>query len=198
VSHVEKVRTLEGVIAEHDPIKREIGALRELVEKGAATKSSGDHVDTQNREQEREEEFGGVSAEVDDDDSRSIWTIVPHELERVEEDEDEKQMVKLEEEKERRTRGVGTRKTEDPRAYELSDVSLIPGRQSTFALPEAAIGYRRFQRLTMLLNQLESAVELSSTLQPQHSAAQNTISVLESRVMKVPARPLFRQPNNVT
>ena len=37
--------------------------------------------------------------------------------------------------------------------------------------------------LTTLLSQLESAVELSSSLQAQHTAVQSTISALESRVM---------------
>jgi len=65
------------------------------------------------------EEFGGASTEVNDNDSRSSWTITPHELERVEE-EDEEQMVKQEEEEwEEKS---GTRKTEDPRARELADV----------------------------------------------------------------------------
>lgn len=39
-----------------------------------------------------------------------------------------------------------------------------------------------FERLTALSTQLESAVELSSTLQAQHTAAQSTISALESKV----------------
>jgi hypothetical protein len=47
-----------------------------------AAKSLGDSDNGRNREEEGEEEFGGVSVEVDDDDSRSIRTIVPHELER--------------------------------------------------------------------------------------------------------------------
>jgi hypothetical protein len=51
--------------------------------------------------------FGSASAEADDDDSRSIRTIVLHELERVEE-EDEEQMVQQEEEQEAR----GTRRME--------------------------------------------------------------------------------------
>jgi hypothetical protein len=41
VSHINKVRSLEGVIAKHDAIKREIGVLMELVEKATTTKSSG-------------------------------------------------------------------------------------------------------------------------------------------------------------
>ncbi|KIM74055.1 hypothetical protein PILCRDRAFT_715237 [Piloderma croceum F 1598] len=39
-----------------------------------------------------------------------------------------------------------------------------------------------FERLTTLSSLLESAVELSSTLQAQHAAAQSTISALESKV----------------
>ena len=60
-----------------------------------------------NRKEDGEEEFGSLSTEVDDDGLRSIWTIVPHELERVEE-KDEKWMAKLEdeEEEERRVRRV--------------------------------------------------------------------------------------------
>jgi hypothetical protein len=75
-NHVYKVRTLEGVIAEHDAIKREIGLLRLLVKKSTHRR--------RDRDQEHEhEEFGaGLGARGDDDDSRSIRTIVPHELER--------------------------------------------------------------------------------------------------------------------
>jgi hypothetical protein len=79
------VRALEGVIAEHDAIKCEIGILRELVEKTTTTNSSGDNENGQNRE----EEVGGTSAKVDDDDSRGIQTIVLHESKRVEEEYEE-------------------------------------------------------------------------------------------------------------
>jgi hypothetical protein len=80
-SHVDKVRALEGVIAEHDAITREISKLRELVEK-MTMKSLGGSDNGWKSGEEGEEEFGGVTAEVNDDDSRSIRTIVPHELER--------------------------------------------------------------------------------------------------------------------
>ena len=39
-----------------------------------------------------------------------------------------------------------------------------------------------FQRLMMLSSKLESAVELSSSLQAQHVTTQSTISALESKV----------------
>ena len=49
-----------------------------------------------------------------------------------------------------------------------------------------------FERLTTLSSQLESAVELSSTLQDQHAAAQSTISALESKVIAL------EEPDSVT
>jgi hypothetical protein len=73
-----------GVIPEHDAIKREIGVLRELVKNSTTTKSPGDNGDGRNHQEEGEKEFGGASAKVDDHDSRSIRTIVLHELEKVE------------------------------------------------------------------------------------------------------------------
>jgi chromosome segregation ATPase len=39
-----------------------------------------------------------------------------------------------------------------------------------------------FERLTTLSARLKSAVEVSSSLQAQHTAAQSTISALESRL----------------
>lgn len=62
-SHVDKVWVLEGVFAEHEVIKRELSLLRLSVE---GAKGSSKEVDFAN-----------------DDDARSICTVVPHELERV-------------------------------------------------------------------------------------------------------------------
>ena len=77
-----------GRFAEQDAIKREVGLLRQLVEKTAAR------------------EDGGGS----DDDARSIGTIVPHELERVEEHHEDQMKEELQQrddnEEERRTRRV--------------------------------------------------------------------------------------------
>lgn len=63
-SHVDKVRTLEGVIAEHDTITREVGLLKWFVGKM-----------TSNDSRNHEEDFFGVG----DGNARSIGTIVPHE-----------------------------------------------------------------------------------------------------------------------
>jgi hypothetical protein len=46
-------------------------------------KSSCDNENRRNREEKGGEEFGDASVEVDDDNSRNIRTILPHELERV-------------------------------------------------------------------------------------------------------------------
>jgi hypothetical protein len=79
-THVGKVRALETLFAEHDVIKCEVGMLRQLVEK--RDREHGD--------------FDAAGVTLDDDDARSIRTIVPRELERVEE-EDEDQITKQEE-----------------------------------------------------------------------------------------------------
>ncbi|KIM72919.1 hypothetical protein PILCRDRAFT_15719 [Piloderma croceum F 1598] len=62
-THVNKVSALETAFAEHDAIKREVGVLRQLVEKSGA------------------QEDGAAGGTSDDDDARSIRTFVPHELE---------------------------------------------------------------------------------------------------------------------
>jgi hypothetical protein len=84
------VRALEGVIAEQDAIKREISILREPVENMMTTESLGDSENRRNRKEERNV-FSGASAEVNDN-SWSVRTIVPHESESVEE-EDQDQMA---------------------------------------------------------------------------------------------------------
>jgi len=94
------------------------------VHQGACPKTNSEN--GWNCEEENEEVFGSASAEVDDDDSRSICTNVLHELERVEE-EDEVQMVQ--QEKEQAPRGtrrmeLGRPKTLD-RAYDLGGIPLI-------------------------------------------------------------------------
>jgi hypothetical protein len=167
---VDKVRVLETVFTEHDAIKRKVGVLRQLVEKGGA------------RDRE-DEEFGTAGGTSDDDDARCIRTIVPHELERVEE-EDEDQISKQEqqdEDEESRTRRVelGRPRTPEPMSLGMTHDEEDIARSSS---PRQSVIDELFQRLTSLSTQLESAIELSSSLQAQHAAAQSTISVLESKV----------------
>ena len=189
--HVDKVRALEGVLAEHDAMKREVSLLRELVEKTAGR-------DFRDTAREAEEDFGSAGARSDDDDdARSVRTIVPHELERVEE-EDEDQIARQEqqrdqqeededhEERRRRRVELGRPRTPEPMGLGMTHLPLEddedPYRESNPSRSPSVID-QLFERLTILSNHLESAVKLSGSLQAQHAAAQSTISTLESKVI---------------
>ncbi|KAK7018571.1 glycosyltransferase family 69 protein [Favolaschia claudopus] len=85
-SHVDKIRALEGVFAEQEAIKQEVRTLRELV--GVLRQGSTDR--------DQAEPKGGFDVEdeevdLDDDDSdaQSIATVIPHALERVDEEDEE-------------------------------------------------------------------------------------------------------------
>lgn len=97
-SHLEKIRALEGVLAEQETMKREVKTLREMVE------SRRREIEMEDTHKSHPEDLrGGFDSEDegelghgdDDDDSRSINTVVPHELERVDE-EDEEQLAEEE------------------------------------------------------------------------------------------------------
>ncbi|KAG6898480.1 hypothetical protein C0993_006583 [Termitomyces sp. T159_Od127] len=90
-THVDKIRALEGVFAEQESIKSEVRALREMMEsKRREAEAEGEHcVEPRGGFDEEEDE---EAAAQDDSDVRSIRTIVPHELERVDE-EDEEQLA---------------------------------------------------------------------------------------------------------
>jgi hypothetical protein len=132
---------------------------------------------------EEEKEFGHA----DDDDTRSIRTVVPHELERVEE-EDEDQLARQEEDEEDdRRRQLGRPRTPEPMGMGMNvteddEEPRLRRQGSTSPRPSTAVD-ELTQRLNTLSGQLESALALSSTLQAQHTAAQTTISTLESKVL---------------
>lgn len=198
-SHVEKIRSLEGMLAEHDAIKREVSTMRELMEERKRemellrihTQSPTNLRRQRSHMDDHSDEYSS-----DDDDARSISTIVPHELERVEEEDEEQLAAEEEEEEERRRRrdevrprtpeptGMGMSEDDDehdavssrPRTASASS-HLRPKSPSTSTIPDELT-----QRLNALTSQLESALELSRTLQQQHSTAQSTISQLESKV----------------
>ncbi|KAF7361236.1 Glycosyltransferase family 69 protein [Mycena sanguinolenta] len=87
-SHVEKIRELEGVFAEQEAIKQELRTLRDLV--GVLRQGS--------TSRDQPEPKGGFDiedddGEVDDDesDTHSIATVIPHALERVDEEDEEEE-----------------------------------------------------------------------------------------------------------
>ncbi|OBZ78501.1 hypothetical protein A0H81_02129 [Grifola frondosa] len=210
-NHVEKVRSLEGILAEHEAMKREVNSLRDMMEErrrememlrissshGRAPQHHGD------------DEFAS-----DDDDTRSIATVVAHELERVDEEDEDQLAADEEEERRQRRDELGRPRTPEPTGMGLTEDDdeqeherprfLNPQAESISELrsrspsppavaqapspapapaPPAAVPDELVERLETLAKQLESAWELSSrSLEAQHTTAQSTISVLEAKV----------------
>ena len=130
-SHLDKVRALEGVIAEQEAMKREVRTLREVMEERRREmdleraqqeerirreiEEARRPPDLHRAEQEQEPR-GGFDLEDEedereddeDDDTRSVSTIMAHELERVEE-EDEEQLAEDERQQERQDVESGRR-----------------------------------------------------------------------------------------
>ena len=204
-SHVDKIRTLEGMLAEHEAIKREVSSMRELMEERKREmellriQSQSPH--RLRRSHSHADDQGDGDYSHDDDDARSIATVVPHELERVEE-EDEEQIAAEEEEEERRRRRdeLGRPRTPEPTGMGMSeddeehDEEL--GRDNTHLHPSSlppttsvpasnAVPDELVHRMTALASQLESALELSRSLEAQHATAQTTISTLEAKVSEL-------------
>ncbi|OSX63155.1 hypothetical protein POSPLADRAFT_1138902, partial [Postia placenta MAD-698-R-SB12] len=206
-SHVDKIRSLETMLAEHEAIKREVGSLRELMEerkremdtsRGRSGSPSGRH-HQYGRDDNMAHDQHYMSD--DDDDARSVSTIVPHELDRVDE-EDEEQLAAEEEEEQRRRRRdeLGRPRTPEPTGMGMSDDDYDHDHDHSRYEPQqrtrspspppaappvpipAAVPDNISERLTTLSKQLESALELSRSLEAQHSVAQSTISLLESKV----------------
>ncbi|KAH9918701.1 uncharacterized protein BXZ73DRAFT_52796 [Epithele typhae] len=190
--HVDKVRTLENMLTEHDAIKQEVGSLRAAMEE---RKREMELFRLTSARRSHDQPEDGDDFASDDDDTRSISTVTPHELERVDE-EDEEQIAAEEEEEQRRSRDelgrprtpepTGMGMTEDdeeqePNSFRQPATTLRPTSPSPPA-SAPAIPDELTDRLNALAKQLEMALELSRSLEAQHATAQSTISVLESKV----------------
>ncbi|EKM56851.1 uncharacterized protein PHACADRAFT_254197 [Phanerochaete carnosa HHB-10118-sp] len=184
-SHMEKIHTLEGMLAEHEAIKQEVSAMRELMEERKRDMEllrlqTQSPTNLRRQRSHSDDEYAS-----DDDDARSISTVVPHELERV--DEEDEESLAADEEAERRQRQDEMRpRTPEPTGMGMHEDDDEPSTTSSHLRPQSpatpAISDELAQRLSMLSNQLESALELSRSLQQQHVTAQTTISLLESKV----------------
>ncbi|KAF7329040.1 Glycosyltransferase family 69 protein [Mycena venus] len=84
-SHVDKIRALEGVLAEQEAIKQEVRTLRDLVgvlQQGSAAQEPKGGFDLEDDEGEADDE---------DSDAHSVSTVMPHALERVDEEDEEEE-----------------------------------------------------------------------------------------------------------
>ncbi|KIJ11103.1 hypothetical protein PAXINDRAFT_138122 [Paxillus involutus ATCC 200175] len=196
-SHVDKVRALEDMLAEHEAIKAEVASLRDFMDERKRELDSSSHAagsPSRHHDGQLLNDLRRSRYQDDDDDASSIHTIVPHELERVEE-EDEDQLVPEEEDDEDRRRRrdeLGRPRTPEPTGMgmiEDDEESLNTKRvhqPSSLLRPShdaasAAIGDLA-ERLSALSGRIDAAVEYNTSLQAQHTAAQMTISLLQSKI----------------
>jgi len=163
-SHADKFHILNSLITEHDGFKHDIELIKTFMEERKR--------EVQAREQHHSEEFSS-----DDDDARSVATVVPHELERV--DEDDEEAAAEHEDRRRSSREVGRPRTPEPSLAEFDDEDHHRSK------PRSHIPEDIMHRLDTLSSQLESALELSRSLQAQQASAQNTIQLLELRVTEL-------------
>ncbi|KAM5534745.1 hypothetical protein V8D89_011609 [Ganoderma adspersum] len=193
--HVEKVRTLESILAEHEAIKQEVGSLRDAMEERKREMELFRITNGRRSHHQADDDNDFTS---DDDDARSIATVVPHELERVDEEDEEQIAAEEEEEHRRRREELGRPRTPEPTGMGMSEdddeheqdqfrkqavADLRARSPSPSPSPAAApVPDELTERLNALAKQLETALELSRSLEAQHASAQSTISVLEAKV----------------
>ena len=228
-SHVEKIRTLETALKEQEVIRHEVRLLRDMMDAVRRKDVNGTVVRKRLRPND-DELHGGFDVDDDEDiihddddmdDTMSISTVIPHQLERVDEEDEEQLMAsnseseplllngshsesdssedqtenEIDHEERRRMRDeLGRPRTPEPGMGLAGDLYESRSRSKTLRqspissenhLPNGvtpSIVEELTNRLTSLSSQLESALELSSTLQAQHASAQSTISTLESKV----------------
>jgi len=135
-THIDKVHSLKTVFAEHDTIQCEVSVLCQLVEKSTA-------------QDLKDEEFGaaGGSGLSDDDDARTIQTIVSNKLERVkkeDEDEEERRIWRVE---------LSRPRTPEPMSLEITHSLNEEDMASSSSLRQSVID-KLFQQLMTLSTQL--------------------------------------------
>ena len=164
VNYTNKFHILDSLITEHDSFKHDVELIKVFMEERKR--------EAQAREQSHNEEFSS-----DDDDARSVATVVPHELGRV--DEEDEEAAAEHEDRRRSSREVGRPRTPEPSLAGFDDDGHHRPKSRSH-IPEDII-----HRLETLSSQLESALELSRSLQAQQASAQNTIQLLENKVTEL-------------
>lgn len=196
--HVDKVRALEGMLAEHDAIKQEVNSLRDAMEERKREMELFRFGSQSDRRRSHDDD----ASDDDDDDARSIATVTPHELEPVDEVDEEQVAAEEEEERRRRRDELGRPRTPEPTGMGLSEYEddqehdqdryrkrAVPDLRARSRSPQPpaapAIPDELTERLNALAKQLEMALELSRSLEAQHASAQSTISALEAKVVSL-------------
>ncbi|CAK5278023.1 unnamed protein product, partial [Mycena citricolor] len=183
IQHKARLRDLVGVLQQGS---RSVG-------------ESGDHFDDMEEEVDLD----------DDSDARSIATVIPHSLEPVdEEDEEDRDEMSHEETLSESSHDIDMEAVDDreharPRTPEPGTLGMGRGARSstlrspiqpssslTPSSPTASssnhhVIHELTTRLGQISSQLESALSISSTLQAQHAAAQETIIALEEKVKRL-------------
>jgi hypothetical protein len=187
------------MLAEHEAIKAEVAALRDLIH---ASSARSQHDNGMNVDLER-----GRRGQ-DDDETSSIRTITPHELERVEEEDESEEQDESEEDRERarRREELGRPRTPEPSGMGMDEDELVHARASN-AEPSTSRPRPRSPspqpshpaldelsaRLAALSGRIDSAVEVNHSLAAQHAAAQGTITLLQDKVTALEALVADRQ-----
>ncbi|KAG9311491.1 hypothetical protein JVU11DRAFT_7687 [Chiua virens] len=196
-THVDKVRALEDMLAEHEAIKAEVASLRGVMDERKRELDMSRRVagSPSGRGTQHHDDMRNGDYQADDDDNASIHTIVPHGLERVEE-EDEDQLVPEEEddeERRRRREELGRPRTPEPTGMGMVEDDedspdtkrrhrTSPPLQQSHDTTSAVID-ELAERLSALSGRIDTAVEFNSSLQIQHAAAQTTILQLQCKIV---------------
>jgi len=162
-NYSDKFHILDSLIAEHDGFKHNVDLIKVLMDERKR--------EAQTREQHHNEEFSN-----DDHDARSVATVVPHELQRVDEEDE---AAAEHEDRRRSSHEVSRPRTPEPSLAEFDDDDHYWSKPGSQILDDI------IRRLETLSSQLESALELSQSLQAQQASAQNTIQFLEHKVTEL-------------
>ncbi|KAF8625152.1 hypothetical protein AX15_005534 [Amanita polypyramis BW_CC] len=210
-SHVDKIRALESILAEQEALKREMRVLRDMMESREREMILAAAQRAQEADREKDEHSARKPRsnfdddDDDDDDARSVATVTAGELERVDEededriergsqdhlDESEIQDPDLEtdEEKHRRREELGRPRTPEPTMGmhaailngQPSHRSLSPSQKEKI-VPSHPDMKEMSDQVSALSEQVRAVLAVKSTLEAQHVTAQATIQTLEKKV----------------
>ncbi|GAA5869296.1 hypothetical protein JCM1840_004348 [Sporobolomyces johnsonii] len=175
--HVGKIRDLEGLLAEHEVIKHEVGTLRQQMEEAQLGMKAMMH------ERERE----SVSAAPQTNGRESPIAAMLDAQEAAEDDDDARSVSSVDTISP--SRGTNGRSSDGP----LSDdeTTSEPARSAATSRSELDLSRERLlqehnakltARLDALSAELDEAIKLGQHLRTQHAEAYSTIRLLEDRI----------------